>query len=79
MEGSERDEIGDVHGAMVCQNTGGLSEGRKKNFYTTSREGNISFIVQMCSNTRGCYMTLVEYGGGGRRSFIYFYIRRVGG
>lgn len=43
----------------------------KKDFYTTSREGTKSFIVQRCLNVRGCYMALVEYGGGGRRSFIF--------
>ena len=43
----------------------------QKEFYTTKREGNSSFIVQRCSNSRGRCLAVAEYGGGGRRNFIF--------
>lgn len=46
-------------------------KGEIKDFYATSRESDRGFIVQRCSNAHGCYMALVEYGGGGRRNFIF--------
>lgn len=49
----------------------GCLKGETKGFYTTVREGNRSFIVQWCSNARGCYMVLVEYGGVSKHSFIF--------
>lgn len=42
-----------------------------KELYATTREGDRSFIAQKCSNARGRFMALVEYGGGGRRNFIF--------
>lgn len=42
-----------------------------KDFYSTVKEGNCSFIAQRCSNASGRYMTLVEYGGGNRHNFIF--------
>lgn len=44
---------------------------RRKEFYSAHREGGWGYIAQRCSNSRGCYMALVEYGGGGHRSFIF--------
>lgn len=43
----------------------------RKDFYTMVREGNHSFIVQLCSNVRNCYMALMEYGVGSKCSFIF--------
>lgn len=37
-------------------------KGEKKDFYTTTRDDNKSFIAQRCSNSCGCFMALVEYG-----------------
>lgn len=53
-------------GALVYQNAGGGLRGGTKDFYTTAREGARSFMGQRCSNARGRFMALVEYGGGGR-------------
>lgn len=44
----------------------------KQEFYSSSREENMSFIAQRCFNSRGRYMALVEYGNGGRRNFTHF-------
>lgn len=41
-----------------------LKVGRRE-FYTAHQEGDRSFIAQQCSNSRGYYMALVQYGGGG--------------
>lgn len=46
-------------------------KGEKKDFFTTVREGGRSFLVQSCSNGFDRYLALVEYGGGGRRNFIF--------
>lgn len=42
-----------------------------KEYHSAHREGVKGYIAQRCSNSRGCYMALVEYGGGGRQSFIF--------
>lgn len=42
-----------------------------KELYAMTREGDRIFIAQRCSNARGKFMALVEYGGGGRHSFIF--------
>ncbi|KAF5461820.1 hypothetical protein F2P56_017887 [Juglans regia] len=42
-----------------------------KGFYTAYRDGDKGYIAQRCCNSRGEYMALVEYGGGGRRNFIF--------
>ncbi|XP_041000186.1 uncharacterized protein LOC121246196 isoform X2 [Juglans microcarpa x Juglans regia] len=39
-------------------------------FYSARREGDRGFTAQRCSNSRGSYMALAAYGGGGRRSYI---------
>jgi hypothetical protein len=41
-----------------------------KEFVKSSRVGNKAFIALRCSNNHGCFLALVEYGGGGWRGFI---------
>ncbi|KAG6734605.1 hypothetical protein I3842_01G280100 [Carya illinoinensis] len=49
----------------------GCTKEDKNDFYTTIREGSSSFIAQRCSNARGRYLAVVEYGAGGKRKFIF--------
>lgn len=42
-----------------------------KGYYSAHRNGDRGYIAQRCSTSRGAYLALVEYGGGGRRSFIF--------
>lgn len=56
---------------------GSLKTGRKE-FYIAHCEGGRGFIAQRCSNFCGFYMALVEYGGGGRCSFIFIPADRDG-
>lgn len=46
------------------------SSGVKQDFYSTIREGYRSYLAQKCSNNRGCYLVVLEYREGGRRSFV---------
>lgn len=46
-----------------------LKEG--KGFYSAYRDGDRGYIAQRCSNSRGEYMALVEYCGGGRRNCVF--------
>lgn len=45
-------------------------EGNVKEFYSTIREGNQSFVAHKCSNVNSNFMSLVEYGGGNKREFF---------
>lgn len=45
--------------------------GQLKDFYLTIREGNCRFIAQLCSNVKGRFMELAEYGGGNRCKFLF--------
>jgi hypothetical protein len=40
-----------------------------KEFMKSSGGGNIAFIAQHWSNKHGCFLAVVEYGGGGRSGF----------
>ncbi|KAF5477643.1 hypothetical protein F2P56_004263 [Juglans regia] len=42
-----------------------------KGFYSAYRDGDRGYIAQRCSNSRGEYMALVEYCGGGRRNCVF--------
>lgn len=52
--------------------------GNLKEFYSTIREGNCSFVAQVCSNINGRYMALVEYREASQViSFLYRKIQGV--
>lgn len=42
----------------------------KHGLFTSIREGSQSFLAQRCSNGRGRYIVVVEYGSGGRRNSV---------
>lgn len=44
---------------------------KKEEKFATVKEGSSSFIARLYSNDRDCYIAMVEYGGGGRRTFIF--------
>ncbi|KAF5450040.1 hypothetical protein F2P56_030421 [Juglans regia] len=52
------------HGRKVC--------------YSAYRDGNRGYIAQKGSNSRGSFLALVEYSGGGRWSFIFISGERDG-
>lgn len=54
-----------------------LKAGRKE-FYSAHREGVRGYNALRRSNSRGCFMALVEYGEGGNWSFIFIQEDRDG-
>lgn len=47
------------------------STGEKNEFYATSWDGSRSFMTRRCTNANGHQMAPMDYGGGGKRNFVF--------
>lgn len=43
----------------------------RKEFYSVHKEGDRGYVAQRRHNSRGSFMALMEYGGGGYRNFLF--------